>query len=384
MNRVRSLSIVLQDVDVVISKSEPASQEKKNLEDITASCRNVLGELEKTLDQYSELDSKLKSVGKKVRRAWKRLKWEPENIRELRSQISSNVTLLNTFNGRFARDNTVKLVQHQVDQQSRTMLDWLTPVDYALQQSDYVNRRQAGTGQWLIDSAEFKNWVENDKQTLFCPGIPGAGKTILTSIVVEELTNRFENDKSVGIAYLYCNFRRRDEQKAEELLASLLKQLAQSWSSMPESVKSLYNKHKDRRTRPAFDEISRTLQSVAVVYSRIIIVVDALDECQVSDGSRPRLLSEIFSLQAKCRANIFATSRFNAEIKNEFKGSIYQEIRASSEDVRRYLDHHIFRLPGFVGRSPGLQEEIKSKIMQSVQGMYVACYHSCNERLISC
>ena len=371
MDRVRSLSIVLQDVDVVISQSEPASQEKKNLEDITASCRNVLGELEKTLDQYIELDSKPKSVGKKVRRAWKRLKWEPEDIRELRSQISSNVTLLNAFNGRFVRDNTVKLVQHQVDQQSRTVLDWLTPVDYALQQSDYVNRRQAGTGQWLVDSAEFKNWVENDKQTLFCPGIPGAGKTILTSIVVEELTNRFENDKSVGIAYLYCNFRRRDEQKAEELLASLVKQLAQSWSSMPESVKSLYNKHKDRRTRPAFDEISRILQSVAVAYSRIIIVVDALDECQVSDGSRARLLSEIFSLQAKCRANIFATSRFNAEIKKEFEGSIYQEIRASSEDVRRYLDHHIFRLPGFVGRSPGLQEEIKSKIMQSVQGMYV-------------
>jgi hypothetical protein len=207
------------------------------------------------------------------------LTWEPEDIRELRSRISSNITLLNAFNGRFARDNTTKLVQHQDDQQSRTVLDWLTPVDYALQQSDFINRRQAGTGQWLIDSAEFKMWVKNDKQTLFCPGIPGAGKTILTSIVVEELTTRFRNDKSIGIAYLYCNFRRQDEQKAEELLASLVKQLAQSRSSLPESVKSLHDKHKDERTRPSFDEISRALQSVAVTYSRVIIVVDALDEC---------------------------------------------------------------------------------------------------------
>ena len=62
---------------------------------------------------------------------------------------------------------------------------------------------------------------------LFCPGIPGAGKTILTSIVVDDLTTRFSNDPSVGIAYVYCNFRRRDEQKAEELFASLLKQLMQ-------------------------------------------------------------------------------------------------------------------------------------------------------------
>lgn len=384
MDRVRSLSIVLQDADVVLSQLEPDSQERKNLEDITASCRSVLGELEKKLDRYSELDSKPKSINKKVRRAWKRLKWEPEDIHELRSQISSNVTLLSAFNGRFARDNTVKLVQHQVDEQSRMVLDWLTPVDYAPQQNDYIKRRQAETGQWLIDSAEFEKWVENDEQTLFCPGIPGAGKTILTSIVVEELSDRFKNDNSVGIAYLYCNFRRRDEQKAEELLASLVKQLAQSWSSMPESVESLYNKHKAKRTRPTFDEISKALQSVAALYSRIIIVIDALDECQVSDGTRTRLLLEIFSLQAKCRANIFVTSRFNHEIKKEFEGSIYQEIRASSEDVRRYLDHHMFLLPGFVRSSPGLQEEIKSKITQSVQGMYVACYHSCDERLILC
>jgi NACHT domain len=375
LDRVRSLSIVLQDVEVVLSQLEPDSQEKKAVEDITASCRNVLGELEKTLDKYGELEPKPKGVSEMVRRAWKILTWEPEDIRELRSRISSNVTLLNAFNGRFARDNVVKLVQHQDYQQSRTVLDWLTPVDYALQQSDFINRRQAGTGQWLIDSAEFKVWVENDKQTLFCPGIPGAGKTILTSIVVDELTTRFRNDKSVGIAYLYCNFRRQDEQKAEELLASLVKQLAQSRSSLPESVKSLHDKHKDKRTRPSFDEISRALQSVAVMYSRVIIVVDALNECQASDGCRARLLSEIFGLKAKCGANIFATSRFIPEITDKFEGSISLEICASSEDVRRYLDGHMFRLPGFVGRSPELQEEIKSKIIQSVHGMYVACNH---------
>ena len=112
MDRVQCLSIVLQDVEVVLSQQEPDSQEKKDLEDITASCRNVLRELEKALDKYGELESKPKSVSKKVRRVWKRLTWELEDIHELRSRISSNVTLLNAFNGRFARDNIVKLVQH--------------------------------------------------------------------------------------------------------------------------------------------------------------------------------------------------------------------------------------------------------------------------------
>lgn len=94
---------------------------------------------------------------------------------------------------------------------------------------------------------------------LFCPGIPGAGKTILTSIVVDHLYTKFQKDTDIGIAYLYCNFRRQDEQKAKELLASLLKQLAQGLPSLPESVKSLYDSHKDKRIEPTFNEISGAL-----------------------------------------------------------------------------------------------------------------------------
>ncbi|EEU38844.1 uncharacterized protein NECHADRAFT_11175, partial [Fusarium vanettenii 77-13-4] len=100
------------------------------------------------------------------------------------------------------------------------ILDWLAGIDYGPQQSYYLKRRQPGTGQWLLNSAEFKTWVETKKQTLFCPGIPGAGKTILTSIVVEELTAYFETDQNVGVAYVYCDFQRQDEQNAELFLAN--------------------------------------------------------------------------------------------------------------------------------------------------------------------
>jgi hypothetical protein len=113
--------------------------------------------------------------------------------------------------------------REQEDCHYQAILDWITPIDYASQQSDFISRRQAGTGQWLLHSAEFHEWVEADKQILFCPGIPGAGKTILTSIIVDELTTRFYENKSVGIAYLYCNFRRKDDQEVQDLLASLLK-----------------------------------------------------------------------------------------------------------------------------------------------------------------
>ncbi|CZR69583.1 uncharacterized protein PAC_19483 [Phialocephala subalpina] len=264
-----------------------------------------------------------------------------------------------------------KLLRVQHNEEHNSILNWLTPTDYADQQHDFITRRQEGTGQWLLDSAEFKEWIESDKQTLFSPGIPGAGKTILTAIVIEELTSRFHDDKSIGIAYLYCNFRRQEEQKIDDLLASLLKQLAENQQSLPGTVKELYDRYKTKRTRPSLDEISRSLQVVATLYSRVFIIVDAFDECQISDGCRQRFLLSLFNLQAKCGVNLFATSRPISSIEKEFEGNSKLEIRASEEDVRKYLEGHMFRLPGFVVRSLELQEEIKTDIIKAVDGMFL-------------
>jgi peptidoglycan hydrolase CwlO-like protein len=100
---VRSLSIVLQDADIAFSERELNDQQKRDLEDIDKGCRNVLDELERILDKYGELRSDTESIGKRIKRVWKRLKWEPDDIRELRDRITSNVTLLNTFLGRISR-----------------------------------------------------------------------------------------------------------------------------------------------------------------------------------------------------------------------------------------------------------------------------------------
>ncbi|KFY91994.1 hypothetical protein V498_05199 [Pseudogymnoascus sp. VKM F-4517 (FW-2822)] len=370
-DEVRTLSIVLQDAAVVFPNRELDNDQERDLEDVDKGCRIVLDELQRILDRNIELSSESEGVGSRMKRVWRRLNWKPEDIDQLRSRINTNISLLNAFNGRLTRDNLVKLVQYQEDEGRQTVLDWLTPVDFATQQSDFIGRREAGTGQWLLGSAEFQAWVKTNQQVLFCPGIPGAGKTILTSIVVDYLYANFQKDTKVGIAYLYCNFHRRHEQKAEGLLASLLKQLAQGLYPLPESVKSLYNSHKENRTRPTFNEISSTLQSVAALYSRNFIIVDALDECQTSDGCRTELLTEIFALQAKSRANIFSTSRFIPEIDVHFKTSMRLEIRASDHDVQRYIDGHMSLLPICVLRSSDIQGEIKAAIVKAVNGMFL-------------
>jgi hypothetical protein len=111
---------------------------------------------------------------------------------------------------------------------------------------------------------------------------------------------------------------------------------------------------------------------VAAMYSRVFIVVDALDECQASNNCRSIFLSEIFNLQVKYGVNIFATSRFIPDITEKFNGSKSLEIRAHNGDILKYLDGRISQSESKCLKT--YREEIKTEITKAVDGMYVSSH----------
>ncbi|KAH8661810.1 nucleoside phosphorylase, partial [Ilyonectria robusta] len=264
-----------------------------------------------------------------------------------------------------------KIHSEQRNQEHQYILDWLSQVDYAKQQVYHIKRHQVGTGQWFLNSTQFNEWLQTKQMTLFSPGIPGAGKTTLAAIAIAHLIQQFQSDDTVRIAYVYLNYKQHEEQNADALLANILKQLAQNRPSLPESVESLYKAHKSNRTRPLLDELSSTLQSVCNIYSRVLIVVDALDEFQTSDGQRALFLSEIKKLQAVSGVNIFVTSRDLPDIRRNFEDSIELPVSAVDEDIRLYLDSCLPRMSGVVGRNKSLQEEAKKEIAHAARGMFL-------------
>jgi hypothetical protein len=100
--RLRSLHIVLQDIEVSLPGRELIDQQKAELHDIANGCRNVLRELEETLVKYEQVGLSSDRIIKKAKRVWKRLRWEPEDIREFRSRIISNIALLSAFQEKLA------------------------------------------------------------------------------------------------------------------------------------------------------------------------------------------------------------------------------------------------------------------------------------------
>ncbi|EOA85575.1 uncharacterized protein SETTUDRAFT_169699, partial [Exserohilum turcica Et28A] len=258
----------------------------------------------------------------------------------------------------------------------RRILEWISPSDYPAQQSDIINRRQKGTGQWFLDAPQVATWLSEHQATLFCPGIPGAGKTMVAAIAIDQLLKSVQSG-SHGVAYVYCNYKAREEQDTSRMLAAILKQLVQARLSLVDPVERLHKQHADRGTRPSPDEIFSALRDVLAHHSTVYIVVDALDECLDSDGTRRQFLAKLRNLQAGHDVRLMATSRFIPEIMDWFKEGLKLEVQACEEDVKRFVAGQICRLPNCIQRDPVLQEVVQEKIVEAVDGMFLlACLHT--------
>ncbi|KAN0073087.1 hypothetical protein V8E54_009201 [Elaphomyces granulatus] len=251
----------------------------------------------------------------------------------------------------------------------RKLLGWLSPIDYAELQSDTLRNREAGTGEWFLKSTPFIEWLEGKKKTLFCPGIPGTGKTMIASIVVNHLKACFPDDET-GHAFLYCIYKRQENQGVDNLLASLLGQLAVWQPMVPESICKLYDEHRrGKKPRLSRNEILEALGSITKTYSRTFVIIDALDECK-TDQIRNELLSEVYKLQEGSDVRLMVT--FRPSIEPEPPSSMTKlEIRAYKEDIEQYLSSRISELCTVVRRSNELQHKIKDRISTLVDGMFL-------------
>lgn len=192
------------------------------------------------------------------------------------------------------------------------------------------------------------------------------------SIIVEDLLNRFGADETVAFGYVYCGYKRQYEQKPVDLMSNLLKQLFEFQSHPSDDLNALYDRRMKHKTRPSLDEVSKVLCSVANSFSRVFILVDALDENSDAEGARTKFLSEIFEIQSqssKC-LSFLATSRPLPDIANLFARCSQREIRANEDDVQKYLNSQLSQLAPKIRQSQDLTDEITSKLSQIVNGMY--------------
>ncbi|KAM7214558.1 hypothetical protein V8F06_010040 [Rhypophila decipiens] len=224
--------------------------------------------------------------------------------------------------------------QNKEEIEREKILSWLSPLDSTSKQNSLYNRRQPGTGDWFLNDPAFTAWLNGaGERILWCPGPPGVGKSSIASLVINRLRTQHE-DNETAVSYLFCNYKEAEFQTMINLMAELLRHILQRTQAIPEDVRTLYNRHHPKGTRPKVDDVAQILRREVNKYSRVFIVVDALDECPERDDTR-----------------------------------------ATDDDIKSYLagriDAETSHLRNRILATPGLRDDIIETITARAKGMFL-------------
>jgi len=247
-------------------------------------------------------------------------------------------------------------------------MEWICPVDYDLKYKTFIRQRYSDTGDWFLQDPRFREWEKSNDATLLCQGHPGAGKTILTTVVIHHL-RKTSNRACHPTAFIYCDYLRQSEQSADHMLSSLLRQIVEIHPVVPKPVRDCYHLHKEKRTEPLSEEIKQLLETTLDSLEALTVVVDALDECELHVCEE--FLSTIENLRERHGVRLFAMSRIMRTIASLsiFSEIPSLEIRASNQDVQRYTSSRVKELRGLVRSDSAFCKEITSKVTDASGGM---------------
>ncbi|KAJ7706788.1 hypothetical protein B0H17DRAFT_918495, partial [Mycena rosella] len=251
------------------------------------------------------------------------------------------------------------------------IIEWLSSLNFFLRQADIFSTWQSGTGEWLLQDKLFKKWKSGTGKTVWCRGMPGAGKTVLASVVIDHLRATLES-QSIGVAVIYLNHQETEAQSLPNLLAGLWRQLIIR-KPISLAVKSLYDKHREQRTRPSLAEVDFILRSAISEMSNVFIIVDAVHE--YPEQQRHALLRYLSALTTESTVNLMLTSRPHLNLIHVVKNLQTLEIRATMDDIRRHVDAEILKSPRLsrhIENCPQLREEIEESIVLRSDGMWVS------------
>jgi hypothetical protein len=125
------------------------------------------------------------------------------------------------------------------------VLDFFGQIDPA--RSHDINRRlyKPGTGLWFLRSEDFKRWRQDKNATLWIHGIPGAGKMILSSLIIEGMKRPPDEDNA--LTFFYCDSKDPTTQDPFAILCSTAKQLAMQDERAFEELRRLHKSCNPKR-----------------------------------------------------------------------------------------------------------------------------------------
>ncbi|KAJ7078564.1 ankyrin repeat-containing domain protein [Mycena belliarum] len=208
------------------------------------------------------------------------------------------------------------------------LLEWLQPPD-SPRHAPPIPSACTGTGKWFLESDAYLRWRSSEPSILWCRGKPGVGKSILSSIVLQDLSS------STTLHY-FCDFAAGKHQTSTLVLQSLMRQMLMDGND--DHVAILKQCRERSGMPPRFkDLMSSFIEMCKLQRGGIYVVLDALDELEDRSILLP-ILSDL--VHAGCY--VFATSRPIPDIEHVLASAAHHvELEASRDDLKLFVESEL-------------------------------------------
>ncbi|KAH6902862.1 hypothetical protein BKA70DRAFT_1516948 [Coprinopsis sp. MPI-PUGE-AT-0042] len=257
-----------------------------------------------------------------------------------------------TINGGTFIQNNQQASAPQDPKYLRKVLDFLSAVNFRTIQQENLGKWMPGTIKWLLESSMFQFWLDTQCAILWGTGMPGAGKTILASVVIKYLEALAKASSDICVAFVYCRY--TEPMKVRDILAALVRQL------LSDSLIYYW-------TEPTQEDLIDAIQKILRCFRIAYLFIDGLDEA---------LYDEQFDLLDTLKsvpANFFITSRPLVRLKDVLPNAKFFDIAAQEEDIKLLVAQHIDRNPDLrqVLEGDEQRERVIKKICETSQGMFL-------------
>jgi hypothetical protein len=235
------------------------------------------------------------------------------------------------------------------------------------------SKHEPTTGVWFIESDNFGSWLAKANQLLWLHGIPGCGKTVLCSTIIEHVKGLSRHTADIGFAYFYFDFNDEKKQTLEGFLRSVLVQISCQIAPLPDEVQNLYNQYEKQKVMPNKSQLIETFFSLVRRFRRTYIIVDALDECTEREDMLV-LITDIINHKSEA-TNLLIMSRIERDIEIALRGIATDAICIQSAivdaDIMIYVRSCLSHDQKLKGRPDSIKKEIEKALVEGAHGMYL-------------
>jgi ankyrin repeat domain-containing protein 50 len=383
--KLEKLLNTLEPLDEVLRNRKfkaDEAQQLANVEDSIESCKEAISDLKCELDKLGE--SPEKGLQAAARRTGRKLAYpfRESTLQKLNEDVSDVIDNLLVALGILqlkrvdeiqsdTADMTILMNLLRTSQLSDQVRGWINAPDPSSNYNEACKRRHPRTGLWLVHGLSFQKWLDEDHSFLWLNGLPGCGKTVLSSTAIQHTLRHRRSNPRIGIAFHYFTFTDDAKQNVSGMLRTMLLQLSNQLDDGHAALIALHNTYK--AGEPPVQALENTLKQILLKFQDVYVVIDALDESPRGERRDPVLetLAEMHGWLIG-GLHILITSRDEADIRDGLSPQTSDEVSMDNKDVDKDIEDYVVQRlrndPKFI-KFASYRTKIETTLIERAHGM---------------